>query len=281
MKKQIPLALWFVRWFFPKLEWLSGKLAVEYFEKIFFTPLRYTPPGKERECEQEAIFEKIVANELKIQTYTWGHSDKPYVLVMHGWAGRATQFQKFIPELIAAGYRVVGFDGPAHGHSSGKRTNIMEFETAFKMVFQRWGEPVGIIAHSFGGGAALYAIMNGLPVKKLINIASPTMADEIIRSYLRAINGSWKTGEAFKKLIKRKYGKEFEEFTAMYFIEHIKGLDLMLVHDEDDRDVPVFQAEKLIEKYPSARLLRTSGLGHNRILKDELVIRACIDFIRN
>lgn len=142
------------------------------------------------------------------------------------------------------------------------------------------GEPVTAIAHSFGGGALLFSIMNGLPVKKLVNIASPTMADEIIKSYLRAINGSWKTGLRFKQLIEKKYGKPFEEFTAMHFIEQIKGLDLLLVHDEEDKDVPIIQAEKLLEKYP-ARLLRTSGLGHNRILKDETVISACIDFIRN
>ncbi|MBN8653838.1 MAG: alpha/beta hydrolase [Cytophagales bacterium] len=280
MKKQIPLALRLVRWFFPKLEWLSARLAVEYFEKIFFSPLRYQAPEKEMECEQQATLEEIVANGLKIQTYRWGDATNPYVLVMHGWAGRATQFRKFIPELVAAGYQVVGFDGPAHGKSSGKRTTILEFETALKMVITRWGKPVAAIAHSFGGGALLFSIMNGLPVKKLVNIASPTMADEIIKSYLRAINGSWKTGQRFKKLIEKKYGKHFEEFTAMYFIEHIKGLDLLLVHDDEDKDVPIIQAEKLLEKYP-ARLLRTSGLGHNRVLKDENVIAACIDFIRN
>jgi predicted alpha/beta hydrolase family esterase len=277
--KKLPLTLKLLRWFFPKLEKLSGKLALIYFERIFFTPLRYKAPEKEQECERNAVFEVIEANGLKIQTYTWGDTGKPYILIMHGWAGRATQFRKFIPELIAAGYRVVGFDGPAHGRSSGKRTNIVEFEDALKMVFGKWGEPAGVIAHSFGGGALLFAIMSGLPVKKLINIASPTIADEIIKSYLRAVNGSWETGLRFKQLIQKKYNKPFEEFTAIHFIEHIGGLDLMLVHDLDDKDVPIIQAEKLVEKYP-ARFLKTSGLGHNRILKDEAVIRACIDFIR-
>lgn len=279
MKKQFPLAIRLVRWFFPKLESLSGKLAVLYFERIFFSPFRYKAPERERECEKLAIFEELEENKSKIQAYVWGDSAKPYVLVMHGWAGRATQFRKFIPEFLAAGYCVIGFDGPAHGRSSGKRTNILEFETALKLVLAKWGEPVGVIAHSFGGGALLFSIMNGLPVKKLINIASPTMADEIIKSYLRAVNGSWETGLRFKDLIKKKYNKPFEEFTTMHFIEHIKGLDLMLVHDVDDKDVTIIQAEKLAEKYP-ASFLKTSGLGHNRILKDDAVIRACIDFIR-
>jgi pimeloyl-ACP methyl ester carboxylesterase len=268
-----------VRWFFPKLEVISGRLAVEYFDKIFFSPLRYKAPEKEQECEKQAIMTQIVVEGMKIQTYSWGEENKPYVLLMHGWAGRATQFRKFIPEFIAAGYRVLGLDGPAHGRSSGKRTNILEFEIVLKSVVLHWGEPAGVIAHSFGGGAMLYAIMNGLPVKKLVNIASPTMADEIIKSYLRAVNGSWKTGSKFKEFIQRKFGKPFEEFTAIHFIESIKGLNLLLIHDEQDKDVPIIQAEKLIEKYP-AQLLKTSGLGHNRILKDEAVIKACLDFIR-
>jgi pimeloyl-ACP methyl ester carboxylesterase len=53
----------------------------------------------------------------------------------------------------------------------------------------------------------------------------------------------------------------------------------MLVHDEGDTDVPIIQAEKLAEKYP-VKFLRTSGLGHNRILKDDAVIKAALDFIK-
>lgn len=198
---------------------------------------------------------------------------------MHGWAGRATQFRKFIPELMVAGYRVVGFDGPAHGRSSGKRTNILEFDTALKMVLTRWGEPAGAIAHSFGGGALLFSIMNGLPVKKLINIASPTLADEIIKSYLRAVNGSWETGLRFKQLILKKYGKPFEEFTAMYFIENIQDWNLCLCMMRKTKMYPLFRQSSWW-KNTLLSFTKTSGLGHNRILKDETVIRACIDFIR-
>ncbi|MBX2901231.1 MAG: alpha/beta hydrolase [Cyclobacteriaceae bacterium] len=279
MKNKVPLPLRFVRWFFPRLEKLSARLAVNYFDRIFFTPLRYATPEKELECAAQSKMLVLSADNLRIQTYSWGDAT-PYVLVLHGWAGRATQFRKFIPKFLEAGYRVIGFDGPAHGRSAGKRTSIIEFETALKRVVQHFGPPQAAIAHSFGGGAALYAIMNGLPIATLVNIASPTIADEIIKSYLRAVNGSWKTGEAFKRLVLQKYGRVFDEFTAMYFIEHIKGLKLMLVHDADDRDVPIIQATKLKEKYPAAVLLQTTGLGHNRILKEEAVIDACLEFVR-
>jgi pimeloyl-ACP methyl ester carboxylesterase len=200
---------------------------------------------------------------------------------MHGWAGRATQFRKFIPVLNKEGFRVVGFDGPAHGQSEGTKTNIIEFEEAFKNLYAKVGEPAAIMAHSFGGGAVLYAAVNGLRVKKLINIASPTIGDEIINTYLRAINGSASTGEFFKSYMLRKYGKAFDEYTSSHLILKVKqDFELLLVHDEDDKEVGMEHPRELKRVYPKAKLYFTKGLGHTRILKDENVIKECVTFIK-
>ncbi len=279
-RRKIPYILNAIQWSFPKLELLSTKLAVSFFEKIFFTPFRYRTPEKELETESLARSFKINSDGKSIQAYEWGDEGTPYVLVIHGWAGRATQFRKFIPVFNNSGYRIIGFDGPAHGRSEGKKTNLFEFEAVLIKLIKLKGAPAGIIAHSFGGGAALMAIMNGLPVKKLINIASPTMSDEIIKTYLKAIHGSWETGKRFKELVLKKYGKPFEEFTAMHFIKHITDLELLIVHDVDDENVSIIQAEELVKQYPKAKLLTTHGLGHNRILKEDAVIQAGLDFIR-
>lgn len=271
----------FARWVFPKLEMISTKLAVRYLEKIFFTPLKYKTPVKELEMESSAVKDLLDFQGKRIQLYEWGSPAAPYVLVVHGWAGRATQFRKFVPAFNQTGLRVVGFDGPAHGKSEGKRTSIAEFETVMKEIVKQKGVPLAIIAHSFGGGASLFAIRNGLPVTKLINIASPTLSDEIIKSFLSAINGSWPTGLRFKEFIKMKFGRPFEEFTAMNIIKGITGLELLLIHDTEDKEVRLIQAQALAKEYPRTKMLITNGLGHNRILKDDTVIQACLDFVRN
>ncbi len=280
-KHKIPFAIRFVRWFFPKLELISPYSATFYFEKIFFTPFRYAATDKELEVEQVAVKSTLLVDDLKIQAYEWGEISRPYIIVVHGWAGRATQFRKFIPVFNQAGFRVFGFDGPAHGKSEGKRTTIVEFEHVLKKIVEVKGIPAGIIAHSFGGGASIFAIRHGLPVTKLISIASPTMSDEIIRSYLNAIGGSWPTGVRFKELIQKRYGKPFEEFTASFAIKHISTLDLLLIHDTEDRDVSIRQAQEMVKLYSKAKLITTQGLGHNRILKDDSVITSCLDFIKN
>ena len=122
--------------------------------------------------------------------------------------------------------------------------------------------------------------MHGLPVKRLVNIASPSIGDEILKTFLRAINGSWQSAERFKKYVVKKTGKSFDDFTALHAVRHLpKPIDLLVINDELDTDVVFRSAEELLKAYPSARLYRTSGLGHTRILRDEGVIHETIEFI--
>jgi esterase/lipase len=282
-KDNTPLLLKLVRWLFPRLEKFAPPLAHRYFVKIFFTPLKYKTPEKERIAEQHAKMFTFEAAGKNIQGYEWGEGlGNAYVLLIHGWAGRATQMRRFIKPLINSGYRVIGFDGPAHGRSSGKKTSIDEFEETLRSLHKLKGEPAAIIAHSFGGVAALYSAMRGLPVRKLVNVASPTIGDEVIKTYLRAVNGSWSTGEFFKRYVQKKTGKTFDEFSSLYFIQHLpRPLELLLVHDENDKEVDIAHAEALLKVYPHANLIRTRKLGHTRILKDDEVIRRCVTFVRD
>lgn len=280
-KYKEPLLLKFVRWFFPRLERLAPALAHRYFRTVFFTPLHHRTPEKEKIALKYAKSFQVEVAGKRVAGYEWGDRGR-YVLLVHGWAGRATQMRRFIKPLLRAGFRVIGFDGPAHGTSGGKRTSIIEFETALKKIVEKFGPPEAVIAHSFGGSATLFAAMNGLPVRKVINIASPSLGDDVIRTFLSAVNGSWATGEAFKAYIKKTTGRTFEEFSALYFVQHLPSpVNLLLIHDENDKDVPIRHAEAVISVYPYANLIRTRKLGHRRILRDDEVIRRCVTFIRD
>ena len=281
-KNNTPLLIRITQRIFPKLERWVPWLANRIFRLVFYVPVSYRVPDKEKEAEKLAIKFLIDLEGRKIQGYRWGESRRAqgYILLVHGWAGRATQFRKFIDPLQTAGFQVIGVDGPSHGQSEGVKTSILEFEKMLVAIFEKEGHPVGIITHSFGGAAVLYAAMHGLPVKKLVNIASPCIADEILKTYLRAINGSWISAEEFKKFVLKKAGKPFEEFTALHAVKHLpRPINLLMIHDENDNDVIMRHAEELLKVYPSAKLFRTSGLGHTRILKDDRVIAKTIEFL--
>lgn len=254
-------------------------MARKFFIYIFFTPVRYGIPEKERKAETFSEKFTIHVLDKNIQCYRWGNSDKT-ILLIHGWAGRATQFRRFIKPLLNAGFQVVGFDGPAHGRSEGKSTNIEEFRVVIETLVNQFQNVKAIVTHSFGGGAALYSLANKLPVKTLVNIASPTIAEEIIKTYLRAIGGSMKTGESITKHVLKLTGKPFQEFTALELIKHVPGdLNLLLVHDENDTEVVLDHPKELIKLFPQAELVQTQRLGHTRILKDDNVIQSVVTFI--
>ena len=191
-KDKTPTLLKVIRSLYPVVEKVFPILAYRYFIHVFFTPLHYAVPEKEKAIADKAEKFSFQAAGKNIQAYRWGEG--PIVVFVHGWAGRGTQFRKFIERFTLKGFQVVTFDGPAHGRSEGKSTNLNEFKDTLHQLFKLLPEqPTAVVTHSFGGVATLYAIMNGLPVTRLINIASPTIGDEIINTFLRAIHGTAKT----------------------------------------------------------------------------------------
>ncbi len=278
-KDHTPFALKVIRWGFPKLEKIAPGIAHRYAINLFFTPYHYAPPEKEIEFLSTAEKFSVVVTGKRVQAFSWGKG--PVVILLHGWAGRAGQFRKFIPELVKNNFRAVAFDGPAHGNSEGRKTNVLEFEIAFQKIIEQVGPPTAVIAHSFGGVASIYSIRNGLPIPKLINIASPTIGEDIIKGFVKTINASPATGEAFKAYVLKTFHKSFEDISAINLIKYLPHeLKLLLVHDEEDKEVSIHHPIALQKVYPTAELLKTSGLGHNRILKDEAVIQKCVEFIR-
>lgn len=278
-KDKTPLVLKVVRTLFPIAEKTIPILAYRYFIKVFFTPLHYPVPEKEQEIAAKAVLFTFKAAGKNIQGYRWGEG--PIIVFVHGWAGRGTQFRKFVERFTLKGFQCIAFDGPAHGLSEGKSTDLSEFKETLTQLFRLLPErPTALVTHSFGGVATLYSIMEGLPVTRLVNIASPTIGDEIINTFLRAVNGSAKSGAYFKNYILRKQGKPFEEFSSLYFIKHLPHpVTLLLVHDEEDKEVKLVHTEELVKVYPAAYVHKTKGLGHTRILKDDEVIETCLKFV--
>ncbi|WP_346114277.1 alpha/beta hydrolase [Nonomuraea maheshkhaliensis] len=54
---------------------------------------------------------------------------------------------------------------------------------------------------------------------------------------------------------------------------------LLVVHDRDDQVVDLTGAEAITKAWPRAELLRTEGLGHQRILRDPEVVRQVVRFL--
>jgi pimeloyl-ACP methyl ester carboxylesterase len=149
-----------------------------------------------------------------------------------------------------------------------------------KTLVEKEGEFLGVISHSFGGIAALYAIAHGLPIPKLVTISTPTIASQVIQNFRRAINASPNVAHALDAHLVSKYGAPFKQFTGLFAVTVLKQpLELLHIQDEDDPDVSVENANELKKAYPKAIVHITKGLGHTRTLKDEGVIALCVNFL--
>jgi len=279
-KPNIPLNLRFIQWMFPKLESIAPQVAHKWFVDLFFSPPRYPIPGHERGILKKAKQFDINIGDRVVMGYSWGEG--PVILLVHGWAGRASQFKSFVEYFSALGYTTVSFDAPAHGLSKGKETTIIDFKNAILTLEKMVGKVDVVIGHSLGGAAGLYALSEGLNVNTLITIATPSIGDEIISEFAARLGASQRAQDFLKQAIYQRLNRTFDEFMASYFITRIPDhIDMLILHDEHDREASLINAERLVEAYPQARYQKTAGLGHVRILRDPSILETCKNFVED
>ena len=133
-----------------------------------------------------------------------------------------------------------------------------------------------LLAPSFGGITLLHAIKNGVDLKHISFIATPSISEDIVSQFEQRINASPATGEYFQKKVEKKFGVTFKSISASEAIKEIDLSSLYLVHDEQDKDVSIEHAKLMKENYPEAKTYFTTGLGHTRILRDETVVNELI-----
>lgn len=213
-----------------------------------------------------------------LDALSWGDGER-VVLLAHGWEGRGAQLGRFVYPLVAEGFRVVAFDGPAHGRSPGRQTDLAHYSRVFKSVEAAIGPIYGVLAHSFGGAACMAAIGAGyLHPRRLALIGVPFGLMYPLGQFRTVAALPDSIWQRLLRRMERRIGMppERADVRAMFNDLHIPGL---LVHCQDDTEVDFENAERIHAAWPMARLMTTNGLGHRRILKDPEVIAAATAFL--
>lgn len=262
-------------YYFRTLSVVSPKTAARKAFRLFTVPFRIPRPPSEKVAYESA--EKLnLPNGLRV--YRWGHNNKPIVLLVHGWNGRGTQLRAFVPALLEKDFQVLALDGPAHGESPGESTNPRDFTNAIHAVQKEHGDLAGVIAHSFGAGCAVLATSEGLKTNKLTLIASPCRYEQILFNFTKRIGLNKKAENIFCASMEKTTGRPVDAMNVAE-LGKINRPPTMIVHDNEDRDVPVAEAQMLSQAWPDARALITTGLGHVRILRNKHVVEQVVNFI--
>ena len=261
-----------IRLFFGLIGRLSPALAGRLAAKLFARPRRHARPAREQALLARG---EPVALPDGLRATAWGAG--PAVLLVHGWEGRGAQLGALVDPLVAAGYRVVALDGPAHGDSPGRTTTGPEFARALATTRDTIGPLAAIVGHSFGGFTSLLAISHGLTADRLVVIGAPSSVPEILREFQQLIGLPGHAMPAMVQALERRVHATMESFDVASFAPQVT-IPVLVIHDTDDAEVPFADGLRLSELL-GARLITTSGLGHRRILYAFEVVSAIVEFI--
>jgi predicted alpha/beta hydrolase family esterase len=254
----------------------APSVASRVAETLFTTPRRYSTPDREREAMKDATPFAIPFEGMNIRAWRWGSG--PIVLLAHGWEGRGSQMSPFAAPIVAGGMSVVTYDGPAHGRSSGSRTTLPQFAAALRTVADFVGPVEAIIAHSFGCAATTLAIHDGLHVERVVFVAPPVDPGTYTRRFGEFFGLDDRIVEGMKARIERRFHRKWTDFSVAKMAANMTA-PLLVIHDRDDDEIHLHEAEKIVGCWPASELVVTEGLGHRRILRDESVTRTAADFV--
>jgi pimeloyl-ACP methyl ester carboxylesterase len=260
------------------LSTVAPGLASMAAEQLFVTVFPHKRPRREDVWADGASRISIPSPHGDLAAWVWGDGPKT-VLLVHGWAGRGLQLGAFVEPLADAGYRVVAYDGPAHGESPGRRTNIFKLTEGLMAVADAIGPVSGVIAHSLGTTAVLLAASRfGFKPDRFIAVSPMASTRTMTEHYSRMTGFSPAVVEEMRARLERSVGFRWDEIEPLNLASAFET-ETLVIHDHDDLELPASEGEALARRMPAADTVLTEGLGHRRILRDPAVVAAAMDFI--
>jgi pimeloyl-ACP methyl ester carboxylesterase len=255
---------------------LFPDLAAAWAERLFLTP-----PARNAASAVDLLDarDRVISHRGRlIGTWSWGASDAPAVLLVHGWGGHAAQLRAFVQPLARAGYRVIAYDQPAHGVSDGRLTGLPDFADVLVEVATHYGNVRAAIGHSLGATAAAMALARrALRLDKLVLISPPSDLLGYSRRFARWHWMPERLRRTMQTAIEERYGLPWDELELARLAPRLEA-QALVIHDWNDRQVPWKQGAAFAQHWPAAKLITTQGLGHARILRDDAVIDAATAF---
>lgn len=236
----------------------------------------------ERDVHSRAVVSEFeLRSGATVKLYEWGTGDRTVALV-HGWRSRASRFAAIVEALVQRGVRVVSFDAPGNGDSTGERTTALDYAAIVAELGRRHGPFEAIIAHSLGATSSFIAKREGVAAGRIVTIAGMHDFSFVIQSFAAAIALPARATRGLRRRVER-WAEPFGIDPWRHVVTELDPTDtntpIFVVHDSNDREVPIEQAMQIIEAHTgSVDTLVTDGLGHNRILSDTDVVEQVVEF---
>lgn len=280
----------FMRATFRTLSRVSPTLTAHIGYQMLARPPRFAERTAQAQLRRKATRVPLNSAGRNLIIYEWGgwannaeyeSNPRKTILMVHGWGARATQMGRIISPLVDAGFRVVSFDAPAHGESGGKTTDLVAFAAAVSAAANYAGTIHTIISHSFGAAMAMLAVRDwGVLADRHILISSFNDCRWFVNAFRQYIGIS---PQVLKRMcdmmVERNNGRISWENLSVTEMLRNANRPALLIHDEEDAEIPFQHSVSILRGAPNADLLVTTGLGHHRLLRSPIVINRIIDFV--
>lgn len=176
-------------------------------------------------------------------------------------------------------YSVFAIDAPGHGESAGHKLNLRLYVEAIKKFSQKHGPFQAMIAHSFGTGAATVSCFEGVPCAQLVLIAGPNSYFKVVENSIAHFALSDQCSRVVVKMFQETLGYTIGELYVGKIGNQLRSTKALVIHDENDREVPLERALQIKAQWPRVELFVTRRLGHRRVLRDPAVLQKITSFI--
>ena len=156
---------------------------------------------------------------------------------------------------------------------------MLQFVDAICAIEKRFGKFEVAIGHSLGGMAIFNALVRNFAPKVVMNIGSPASISNTVADFCKKIEAGSKVKDSILKRILKEYNVDLKSTSSSYLASIYNPLGV-IVHDNNDTDVPVKNAFELYEYWPNAHLIITDGLGHRKVLMEDSIIDEIEAFLK-
>lgn len=218
--------------------------------------------------------------EGRVRAFRFRPAEAPVarVLLLHGWTADARAMGAFVGPLREAGMEALIPDLPAHGGSDGDETDAPASGRAVAALMRTLDfAPDHVIGHSFGGGVAGVLATMGVVPKRAVAIASPCRLRRITDDFIAAFGLPAPAARRFGALVEARSGWRIDDLDG-HRIWPDKPTRMLVLHAPDDEEVDYAEALEL-GKLPNVILRPMPGLGHRRIVYDDVSVGEAVKFI--
>ncbi len=189
----------------------------------------------------------------------------PAVIVLHGWGGTAADMLPIGPGLHRSGFHALFMDARKHGQSDNEDFMSMprfaeDLEAAIATLRARDDvTAVGVIGHSVGASASLYAATVSESPDAVVAVASFAHPGEMMKeNFPFPAPITW----LILQVVERMIGHRYDEIAPRNRVGDIT-VPVLFMHGENDTVIPPTDSIELHERLPGSRLIVVPNGTHS------------------